>query len=467
MLKKSLLLTLTFLFLLICNVKSFKEGEKGLWCGERIIDESNYLPEVARNTLCNLIKDNRYIIVVKERLKDPRYPQPTDEEFVRDTEALFNERCRFFSNMCEDGVLISIYVNDMKIRIHAGEKAKEHLNISAREKIVHSVKNLLILKNFGGALESIVGSIKNYFEASESYSTTDTLSRKYWEATEGIKDRYERIKDSIRDSYYSTKEGIKDKYYDTKEELKRRFHESTSYPEESRENYGIGRTLFILFAFMVIGLMGLNLYNKAISSRILPGQKVDLHIYVKFLISLVHDIRKSNERSVLSNQCLLCAKTFEKLDPLAYKEGSADEILKFGCGHLYHRGCLHRLNRFKCLSCIESTNTTTYEKVTTDTRQYINEIDLMRFMDNLRLIYSQNELDDFYNNYPESRNTFENNFHINMINKYGCNDFSKRERPGVEYPSFDKDKAPGEGTFDQTRQTAATSGGNTASGEFR
>jgi hypothetical protein len=122
-------------------VKSFKEGEKGLWCGERIIDESNYLPEVARNTLCNLIKDNRYIIVVKERLKDPRYPQPTDEEFVRDTEALFNERCRFFSNMCEDGVLISIYVNDMKIRIHAGEKAKEHLNISAREKIVHSVKN--------------------------------------------------------------------------------------------------------------------------------------------------------------------------------------------------------------------------------------------------------------------------------------------------------------------------------------
>ena len=107
MLKKSFLLTLTFILLLICYVKSFKEGEKGLWCGERIIDESNYLPEVARNTLCNLIKDNRYLIVVKERLKDPRYPQPTDEEFVRDTEALFNERCRFFSNMCEDGVLIS------------------------------------------------------------------------------------------------------------------------------------------------------------------------------------------------------------------------------------------------------------------------------------------------------------------------------------------------------------------------
>ena len=62
---------------------------------------------------------------------------------------------------------------------------------------------------------------------------------------------------------------------------------------------------------------------------------------------------------------------------------------------------------------------------------------------------------------------FENNFHINMINKYGCHDFSKRERAGVEYPSFDKDKAPVEGTFEQTRQTAATSGGNTASGEFR
>jgi hypothetical protein len=91
----------------------------------------------------------------------------------------------------------------------------------------------------------------------------------------------------------------------------------------------------------------------------------------------------------------------------------------------------------------------------------------MRFLDNLRLIYSQYELDDFYNNYPESRNTFENNFHINMINKYGCHDFSKRERAGVEYPSFDKDKAPVEGTFEQTRQTAATSGGNTASGEFR
>jgi hypothetical protein len=403
--------------------------------------------------------------VVKDQLKDPKYGEATEVEFNKDSEALFSERCRFWRNMCEDGVLISIYVKDIRISIYAGTKARDILSNTAREKILSSVKNLIMVKNFPLALESIVGSIKNYFGASENTyeSIVDRVIRKYEETKEDIKHKYHDVKEGVKQKYQDVKEGVRDKIHDLTEDARNRYDsQRTVPPKEESEGSSFGRIFFILFAFSIVSLMCFNIFNRATRSKG-PSEKIEFHIYAKFLMNLLQDMKKIQDRTILTNHCLLCAKTFEKVDPLTYRPGASDEILKFRCGHLYHRGCMEKMPRFKCLNCVDNLNSTNYEKTISENRQYLSEGDLLRLVDNCKQIYSQRDLDDFYNNYPESRATFESHFNINMASKFGCTKLT--ESRGVNYPTFEKASAEATLDYGKTTPTANASAGNSAGGE--
>jgi len=360
--------------------------------------------------------------MIKKSLKDSRWGTPTDDEFTRDTDSYFASRCGHFGNMCNEGVLISLYVSDMKIRIHTGPKIKDFLSISAREKMISGVKSILQLGNYAHALEDIVTSIKNYTE---------------------------NPKKANNSSYY---------------------YNSHSNYGKVEEGTGFGMLFFVVFGMIMLGLMCFNIFSTTKKSKKL--EKIQLNVYAQFLVNLLQEIRKSHDRTILTDQCLACAKTFGRYDPAAYDAGRSHEALRFGCGHIYHRGCLDRIVSFKCLCCIESMNSTTYARNMNENNQYISELDLLRFIDNLPLIYTKADLNEFCANYPESKNTFESNFGISFEKKFGCNDYTGKVQSGdVKYPAFQEgrgDTAAGN-WGEQKGATAAgdwKEKGDTAGGEF-
>jgi len=196
---------------------------------------------------------------------------------------------------------------------------------------------------------------------------------------------------------------------------------------------GMGMLFFVVFGMFMLGLMCFNIFTKTMK-RSRKDHKLELHVYTKFLVNLLQEIGNSHDKGILTNQCLVCAKSFQKYDSADVDAGLPSEALRFGCGHIYHRGCLDRIVSFKCLCCIESMNSTTYAKSMNENYQNVSEIDLYRFIDNLHLIYTQGELKDFVDNYPDSRASFENAFTVSFERKYGIT-------ADVQYPSFQgKDK---------------------------
>jgi len=200
----------------------------------------------------------------------------------------------------------------MKIRIHTGPKLKNSLSISVREKIIHGVKSILQIGNYAHAIEDIIVSIRNYMANPQ--------------------------KANNHSNYYNS--------------------HSSSYVEEGT---GFGMMFFVVFGMFMLGLMCFNIFATT-KKKSKKDEKVDLQAYVQFLVNMLQEVQKSHDRVILTNQCLACTKTFQKFSPSAYDVGRASEALRFGCGHIYHRGCLDRIVSFKCLCCVESMNSTTYAR---------------------------------------------------------------------------------------------------------
>lgn len=359
---RTLLLLLTFQILTInCYIQN--DSNLGIYCDGKIHDPNFYLPSYEVSSLCNIISyDNRYLIFIKSTLNSR-----IDAEYTKDTEMVFTSYCRDYYSFCANGFLISLYILDKKIRIHAGSAVRTQISVSDREYIIEMMKPYLQRKQYRFALEKAV----------------------------------EEIRKSVK--YIALP--------------------NQPVPVNSNKNTSSSSGIGTFFLILLISCP-ICICIGCIIAVMKTAEKKNHNVYEhsNLLMNLLNEVRASYTRTKIIDFCLICTKCFPTFNPDFPNNNplySQDNIVRFQCGHLYHNSCLMNHGINQCLMC--DNHPSAFQRVPNfaEYRQEINEIHLINFMQKMNRIYSKQELEEYYESYPDHRCQVESSFGITMVACFG------------------------------------------------
>jgi hypothetical protein len=98
---------------------------------------------------------------------------------------------------------------------------------------------------------------------------------------------------------------------------------------------------------------------------------------------------------------------------------------RFSCQHVYHTSCLNLHKLTYCLMCINSNTLNNInidgKKIISNTHnnQVIDETHIKTFIQNLNLIYKQNELSNYAQQYPTEFDTFNTTLLLGLTTCWG------------------------------------------------
>ena len=353
---------LQFLFI---NSYIKEDIRSGIFCDGKIHDSNNYLTTEEIYSLCSVISfDQRYLVFIKSGLISK-----IDAEFTKDTEMTFNSYCKDYPSFCSNGFLIFLYVNDKKVRIHAGSLVRTQISISDREYIIEYMKPYLQRRQYGIAIEKSINEIRK--------------SVKYIPPTTNIPPPT-----------------------------------NNNRPQQSS---GIS-TFFLLIMILCPICLCICCIVAMMRNR---QEKADHTVYehTNLLMNLLNEVKVSCTRNKIIGFCLVCTRSFPSFNPdfpsMQNNFQCSDDVVRFQCGHLYHNSCLlnHGINQ--CLMCGNHPSALTRVPNFAEYRQEVSEVQLVNFMQKLNQIYSKQQIEEYYQSYPDHRCQVESNFGITMVACFG------------------------------------------------
>ena len=379
------------------------------FCNNRIYSDFSGLSYEQINNLCALIiKDDRFVVLLTDKIT-----YQDDYSYTIFSENFFNTQCTYNSINCIYSFSISIYVKGGRVLISAGSNANKYVSQNQRMNIINSVLDYLKKGEYYTAISTTINLIRNVYPYSNNYNNNN------------------------------------------------------NYPNNhSSNNSGIGFFGILLIIICIIIIIYLCYYftqkqeyeqqEQLINNNINDTSCYEIHDHLSQLENLIKEIRKSSPPMISINKCIICMKEINYITNFPnqnynnqypqyiemgnfptsesennqnqnYNQYESNDTLntRFACQHVYHTSCLssHGLNT--CLMCI---NHNSSNEINNNGRiiipnkhnnQVINEGHIKTFIQNLNLIYKQNELSNYAQQYPTEFDTFNTTLLLGLTTCWG------------------------------------------------
>lgn len=381
---------------------SIRNNSKYYFCNGRIFDPDIKLRTTDLNSICEKItRDDRFLVTVQSNINT--YNMESDSYYTRDTEEFFLSRCSQSNTfMCDYGFMISIYTQARKVRITAGRVSKNIVTVDKRDNVIYAIKPLLSNERYGEAIVKAIDIMQSY----NSYSPQSTTKQ----ATTV------RVEEPVRRST-SSSGGI--------------------------SFFGI--LLFVICpCFCLCALIYYCVMKQPDNQEVIYSNE-DVHNHLSELELMLREVRRNNPSIISTDTCLICMQkiysshTFnnrpfemENINQSTHFHTTQNDmqntlippqdpnLVRYGCGHLYHRNCLSRHNLSMCLMCMnshyESANQTV---INTNCFHILDENNIKSFMQHIHLIYGKERLQEYARVYPNEFDSYNTALGLGLIGVWG------------------------------------------------
>ena len=335
------------------------------FCFNKINDSDKFFSVDQIKNICLRIKNFKFIISIQ---KSPNNNNLPSEDIRRQ----FSLMCRPL-NICKSGVMISIYVNSKKVTIYSGSDVKTSLSNQKKKQLILNEKSLLTKGDYYKSIMNMIDNIKTQIPMK-------MLNNYKFHANGSLKTKIRGVKN-------------------------RKFS---------------GMVIFlIIFSLICIGLCLIILIrsfsneykNENYNQKQFYNDNLKKHM--DFLSKILYDFRRIPDKTLQINFCLMCMEDFS-----INKDSLNTTVRRFYCGHLFHFQCIKTFH--ECLMCKGLLNCTPNfntplanaehndlaDNKSNEYKNYINvsnpflfiitEREVVNFMQNLRDIYDDEELNYYY-----------------------------------------------------------------------
>ena len=147
-------LVLLLFLLTLCSSQLPLNDTNSNTCIPRLIDRSKFLSDAEYNELCDIL--NKYPLFMIRLRREIDYAIQGAVFFEASSFKYFDTECNKYTDMCQFGFLIDIYVDDKIIIIQPGSKSKLLVNDVYRKRTIASVRPELLKGKWHRALHKIL-----------------------------------------------------------------------------------------------------------------------------------------------------------------------------------------------------------------------------------------------------------------------------------------------------------------------
>ena len=147
-------LVLLLFLLTLCSSQLPLNDTNSNTCIPRLIDRSKFLSDAEYNELCDIL--NKYPLFMIRLRREIDYAIQGAVFFEASSFKYFDTECNKYTDMCQFGFLIDIYVDDKIIIIQPGSKSKLLVNDVYRKRTIASVRPELLKGKWHKALHKIL-----------------------------------------------------------------------------------------------------------------------------------------------------------------------------------------------------------------------------------------------------------------------------------------------------------------------
>ena len=334
---KSFILNILFLLPIVISLD----------CKNQIHDDTYLLSYSDKEQICNkILEEKRIFFIVRLTKNIPSWVNSNNEYEIDKENENFSDTITYEEGIKSDFTLtISVYLNDRKIRVSAGKKIKNIVDISKTDKMIEVMKPYLRSKDYKETfLAALTIAINEYRKKS-----TDNYNYEYI--------RYEKQEAQRRREDYYTR--------------KNRENENSS---SSSSEFGLFLFIFIIFFIIIVVFI------------VVFTDKPQINTHFENLDTLIKEIQRKNPPITTISTCVLCFESFDKSD-----------LICFSCGHAYHNLCINNMKNInKCNSCCmmcDEPTAVVYQKFVS---QHVTEKNLINVINSFEHIHGESELKSFY-----------------------------------------------------------------------
>ena len=395
---------LIFLFNIFLPISICYESQY-FFCNNRIYSDFSGLTYDEINNLCILItRDDRFVILLTNKIT-----YPDDYSYTIFSENFLKTQCTYNSINCIYDFAITIYVKGGRVLISSGSTAKNYVSQNDRMSIINSIIDYLKRGEYYSAILNSINLIRNIYPYSN-------MNNNYNNG--GNNNNYHRDESSNGISFLTI-------------------------------------FLIIICIGFVICLCYYFFQKKEEEEQIIDDNDIsstEIHNHLSQLENLIKEIRKSSPPMISISKCIICMKeityndnninqtpqyiemgnlndnnsSYQINNNINYQNESNDPLnTRFSCQHVYHTSCLTSHGVNYCLMCINNNSTNEINNngriiiLNKHNKQVIDEGHIKTFIQNLNLIYNNNELNNYAQHYPTEFDTFNTTLLLGLTTCWG------------------------------------------------
>jgi len=358
-------LAILILLLVVPSTNAFADN-----CNGRINNPDLLLKRNEEDKLCTMVKlDSRFLFNIQKSISG------NDNYFNSLANNMFMEKCKNYIDTCLSGFLVSVFPDQRKVRITAGSAVSNVATMAIRTQVIDAMKPFLKRNDFLNALST----------------------------------SYEMLK-----AYKPVKTFKKVTTY-------------TSYTSNSTTSSAASIVWALIFIAILIGIIYccIQREQQLKQEHQQHFSPEEIYIHISKLEGLIRQTRTISPM-VKVDWCLICFNNIIYNGPTTSEgQGMVSNDIndtfntRFDCDHVFHTACIGAKKVNFCLLCKSTDYSTPSLKVANRSSvQFVTEPQLNIMINNLKFLYSKDQIKSYTTCYPDQYHSYNNVIIIDDYNYY-------------------------------------------------